>query len=160
MEYKQMLKETIPNVYRGQVSHKNDPDFIYHQMRKQAHATEPSVIAVNSLAKALVKNGDYKLLFSVSKTHNLGLTRVENLEGLYERHNSHEEILFVLAGIAEFICTNSEGLEVKRAVKEGDLLVIPKGWKHTGKVTRPLVLLFLTPTKNNEFWDEKNNAFA
>lgn len=73
----------------------------------------------------------------------MGLVSFEGQTG-WECHPAGDELLYYLEGEAE-LCIITEAGEVRRTVRKGDAVQIPKGLWHTQRTLAPVRLFFITP---------------
>ena len=75
----------------------------------------------------------------------MGLVSFSGQTG-WECHPAGDELLYYLEGEAE-ICLLAGGTEIRRHVKKGDVVQIPKGLWHSQRTVSPVRLFFITPAE-------------
>lgn len=75
----------------------------------------------------------------------MGLVSFSGQTG-WECHPAGDELLYYLEGEAE-ICLITEGDDIRRMVKKGDVVQIPKGLWHSQRTLSPVRLFFITPAE-------------
>jgi quercetin dioxygenase-like cupin family protein len=72
----------------------------------------------------------------------------------WERHTAGDELLHVLSGWSRLLVREPAG-EVRREIRQGDLVVVPKGCWHRNDAPEGLTVLFMTPSEGNQHsWDD------
>ncbi len=87
----------------------------------------------------------------------LGVIRVppEGTDGFWERHDGGDELLIIIAGRLTMTLRSNEQADQIHHVGPGDVLLIPRGVAHSGKLHTPEVqILFVTPRNGNIAWSD------
>jgi mannose-6-phosphate isomerase-like protein (cupin superfamily) len=67
----------------------------------------------------------------------------------WERHTAGDELIYVLSGWSRLTVREPEGDRL-REIRQGDLVVVPKGYWHRNDAPEGLAVLVLTPTAGNQ----------
>ncbi len=65
----------------------------------------------------------------------------------WELHNGGDELLHVLAGQSMLTVLASDGTEETRLVREGEVVVVPRGCWHRNRAPDGVTMLYMTPTE-------------
>jgi mannose-6-phosphate isomerase-like protein (cupin superfamily) len=72
----------------------------------------------------------------------------------WERHTGGDELIHVLSGWSRLTVREPEG-ETLRTIRQGDLVVVPKGCWHRNDAPEGLTALVMTPSEGNEnSWED------
>jgi mannose-6-phosphate isomerase-like protein (cupin superfamily) len=72
----------------------------------------------------------------------------------WELHNGGDELLHVLAGECDFTLV-TEGARETRALRAGDVAIVPGGHWHRTRAAVSVTLLYMTPREGSQHtWDE------
>jgi mannose-6-phosphate isomerase-like protein (cupin superfamily) len=72
----------------------------------------------------------------------------------WERHNGGDELLHVLAGESELTVLSGADVET-RLIRQGDLVVVPKGCWHRNNAVKGVTVLFMSPHEGGEnSWED------
>lgn len=65
----------------------------------------------------------------------------------WELHDGGDELLHVLAGQATLTILAADGTEETRLVREGEVVVVPKGCWHRNQAPEGVTMLYMTPSE-------------
>jgi len=72
----------------------------------------------------------------------------------WELHTAGDELLHILSGECHLTVREASG-EVIRALRTGDLVIVPRGCWHSNDAPTGVTMLFMTPRDGNEHsWDD------
>ena len=76
----------------------------------------------------------------------------------WERHTAGDELLYVLSGWSRLTVRELDG-ERRHEIRQGDLVVVPKGYWHRNDAPEGLVVLFMTLVEGNQHsWADPANT--
>ncbi len=65
----------------------------------------------------------------------------------WERHDGGDELLHVLAGQSTLTVLAADGTEETRLVREGEVVLVPRGRWHRNNAPDEVTMLYMTPTE-------------
>ena len=65
----------------------------------------------------------------------------------WELHNGGDELLHVLAGESKLTILAPDGTEETRLVREGEVVIVPRGRWHRNRAPDGVTMLYMTPTE-------------
>jgi mannose-6-phosphate isomerase-like protein (cupin superfamily) len=72
----------------------------------------------------------------------------------WELHTAGDELLHILGGECE-LTVRQGGVENKRGLRPGDLVIVPRGCWHSNDAPDGVTMLFMTPRDGNKHsWDQ------
>jgi mannose-6-phosphate isomerase-like protein (cupin superfamily) len=76
----------------------------------------------------------------------------------WERHTAGDELIHVLSGWSRLTIREPAG-DTVREIRQGDLIVVPRGCWHRNDAPEGLTVLFMTPSEGTQHsWDDPSTA--